>query len=68
MHYLTRRIARNIHIAAALYNVAYIYTPIHAWSYGLAVLQYISFPLLIVTGLYFMSAKRLAKKLATKTA
>ena len=53
MQYQTTRIlARNTHILVALYQFAYIYGPLHDWHYGLAVEQWVMFPLLLISGLW----------------
>jgi len=55
----TRKWSRNIHIIAALYNLGFIYTPLHGWQYGLTVVQWGTFPLLCLTGFWLMKGHRL---------
>jgi hypothetical protein len=46
----TFRLNQAVHIVAGVYNLAFVYTPLHQWRYGLGVVQWITMPLLIVTG------------------
>lgn len=46
----TFRINQAVHIAAGFYNLAFVYTPLHEWRYGLGIVQWVSLPLLVVTG------------------
>lgn len=41
---------RATHIMAALYNLAFVYSPLHDWAHGLWVVQWVTMPLLMVTG------------------
>ncbi len=41
---------RNGHIAAALYNIVYVYTPLHAAAWSFATVRYGSLPILMATG------------------
>ncbi|GEM_PF-934010 len=47
-----------IHISAAIYNLFFVYTPLHNWSYGFMVVQYISIPLLVITGALLVREKK----------
>lgn len=51
-------IARPFHGIAALYNLAFVYTPLHSWPYGFAVVQYISMPLLLISGAALVRARK----------
>ncbi len=46
----TRSVAKVAHIGAAIFNITYAYTPLHSWQHALAAVQWVSFPLLIITG------------------
>jgi hypothetical protein len=60
MHYQsTRTLARRGHIAIAVFQFAYIYTPLHLWHYGLAVVQWVTFPLLVLSGVWLHSGSRI---------
>ena len=53
MHYQTSRIlARNTHIAVAIVQCAYIYTPIHAMPHAIEGVQWVTFPLLMISGFW----------------
>lgn len=54
----TLLIARLLHIIAAVYNLLFVYTVLHDWSYGLLIVQYVTLPLLMVSGYIMMRAKR----------
>lgn len=49
---------RYAHIAAALFNLAFIYTPLHDWHMGFAVVQYVSTPLLIISGIALVRLRK----------
>jgi hypothetical protein len=55
---LRLKFLRPIHIAAGVYNILFVYTPLHAWAYGFAIVQYITMPALILTSLLMLQAKR----------
>lgn len=55
-------IVRFLHIAAALFNLAYVYTPLHTWPHGIIIVQYLSMPLLIITGALMVRRRKLAHK------
>ena len=64
MHYqTTRTLARRGHIAIAVFQCAYIYTPLHLWSHGLTVVQWVTFPLLVVSGTWLHSGGKLWRRL-----
>lgn len=48
---------RFLHMAAASFNLAFIYTPLASWHYGLMIVRFVTMPLLIVTG-YALFARR----------
>ncbi len=49
---------RLTHIAGALFNLLFVYTPLHQWPHGFAVVQFISMPLLIVTGVLMARTRK----------
>ena len=51
---------RWLHIVAALYNLAFIYSPLHDWEHGFAIVQWVSTPALIVTGLLLVRSRKKA--------
>ncbi len=57
MRHLTP-IARGCHGLAAAYNLLFVYTDLHAWAYGFTLVQYVSMPLLIVSGALLVYDKR----------
>ena len=60
MHFQdTRKLARSTHIAIALFQFFYIYTPLHSWHYGLAVVQWITFPLLLLSGVWMAGGRKI---------
>lgn len=58
-----RRLASKTHIIIAVYQFAYIYTPLHDWRYGLASVQWLTFPLLLATGSWLILGRRLYGRL-----
>ena len=50
--------ARIVHIASALYNIAFVYTPLHGWEYGFAVVQYGTLPLLLASGIVLVKYRK----------
>lgn len=55
----SRRLASKTHIFIALYQFVYIYTPLHDWRYGLASVQWLTFPLLLASGSWLLLGRRL---------
>ena len=55
----TREISVFFHVIAAAYNFLFIYTPLHNWHYGLSVVQWGTFPLLLLTGLWMIYGKKI---------
>lgn len=55
----TRSFASRLHIAIALFQLAYIYTPLHDWKYALPLVQWVTFPLLLLSGTWLMVGVRL---------
>jgi hypothetical protein len=56
---VSRRLASKTHIFIALYQFVYIYTPLHDWRYGLASVQWLTFPLLLASGSWLLFGRRL---------
>ncbi len=48
------RMNQVVHIVAGVFNLAFVYTPLHDWRYGLGVVQFVSMPLLLVTGILLL--------------
>lgn len=46
------------HIFGALFNLAFIYTPVHNWPHGFTVVQFISTPLLVITGIGLVKIRK----------
>ena len=46
------RFSRTLHITSAMFNVAFVYSPLHHWRFGLPVVQMVTMPLLVMTGAY----------------
>ena len=60
MHYqTTRKLARATHLAIALFQFVYVYTPLHHWHYALPLVQWVTFPLLILSGLWMVSGRKI---------
>ncbi len=60
MHYKpTRKLARNLHIIAGTYNIFYVYSALHEWHYALKIVQYVTFPLLLITGIWLFKGKKI---------
>ncbi len=55
---------RYAHIAAALYNLVFIYSSLHRWEYGFFVVQWCSTPILIVTGIVLVRGRKRGLRLA----
>lgn len=51
-------LTRLTHIAAAFYNLLFVYTPLHEWQYGFSVVQYVSMPALILSGIGMVHLKK----------
>lgn len=49
---------RFLHIASAVYNLLFIYSPLHQWQHGFTTVQYLSTPLLIVTGVLMVRGRK----------
>lgn len=49
---------RYIHVAVACYNLVYVYSPLHEWQYGFASVRMVSMPLLIISGIMLVRAKK----------
>ncbi|MGA2637831.1 hypothetical protein [Methylocella sp.] len=56
---ISRKLASKTHIFIAVYQFVYIYTPMHDWRYGLASVQWLTFPLLLATGSWLVLGRRL---------
>lgn len=52
--------ARLLHVLSALYNLAFVYTPLHDWPHGFTIVQYISMPALIVSGIAIVRIRKLS--------
>lgn len=52
------KVIRLLHILPAIYNLLYVYTPLHGWQYGFASVQFVSMPLLILSGVGFVLYRR----------
>ncbi|MCE3232653.1 MAG: uncharacterized protein K0R98_910 [Rickettsiaceae bacterium] len=57
----TRKIALKIHIIVAVYQLLYIYSPLHEWQYAFTVVQFVAFPLLAITGFWLARGKKIWK-------
>lgn len=62
MHISAIAVIRLLHTAAALFNLAYVYTPLHTWPHGITIVQYLSMPLLVITGTLMVRRRKLAHK------
>ena len=51
---------RFFHVLAALYNIAYVYTPLNNWAHGFAVVQWVSMPALLLTGAMLVHTRKQA--------
>ena len=51
---------RIVHILAAIYNLFYVYTPLHTWEQGFQTVQWCSMPVLLVTGALLVFARKRA--------
>lgn len=64
MHYQTSRtLARRGHIAIAVFQFVYIYTPLHAWPHGITIVQWVTFPLLVLSGVWLHSGGKIWRRL-----
>jgi len=60
MQYQTsRKLAKTVHFSIALVQLLYVYTPIHNWEYALTMVQWVTFPLLFLSGLWLVKGKNL---------
>ncbi len=48
----SRVFARNVHIIVALFQFFYIYGPLHTVPDAIKIVQYVTFPLLLITGIW----------------
>lgn len=66
-----RKFSRWLHIVIAGYQLIYIYTPLHNWQYALPIVQWVTFPLLFLSGLWLWKGQKIwhyhsAKKAANE--
>lgn len=60
MHYqTTRKLARGGHIAIALVQLVYIYTPLHNLPHALLAVQCITTPLLVISGMWITKGQKI---------
>lgn len=60
MHYqTTRKISRLGHIAIAVVQLVYIYTPVHNLPYALAVVQCVTTPILVISGIWITKGQKI---------
>lgn len=45
-------------MVAAAYNLLFVYTPLHQWHYGFAVVQFLSMPVLVLTAAFMACGRR----------
>ncbi|MDX1922390.1 MAG: hypothetical protein SFW65_04605 [Alphaproteobacteria bacterium] len=57
----SRNLAANLHIAIAIFQLSFIYTPLHDVPHMFAVVQWVSTPLLLISGFWLTFGKRLYK-------
>ncbi len=57
----TRTIASYLHIFVAVFQLSYIYTPLHNVPHILSVVQWVSTPALLITGFWLSSGKKFYK-------
>lgn len=50
----TRKVASYLHILVSIYQFFYIYTPLRDWSPAFTIMQFITFPLLVLTGCWLL--------------
>ncbi len=53
---------RTVHWCAALFNLTFVYTPLHDWPFGLPIVQLVTMPLLVLTGFVLMRLRRNAHR------
>jgi hypothetical protein len=46
------------HLVGGLYNLAFIYTPLHDWEHGFTIVQWVSTPILVITGIALVRARK----------
>ena len=49
---------RALHLCAALYNLVYVYSPLHEWEWGLFTVRVISMPLLVISGALLVRSRK----------
>lgn len=68
MHYqATRVLARNVHILVAVFQFIYVYSPLHAWPHAISIVQWVTFPLLLITGIWLRKGQVLWFMLQSRT-
>lgn len=59
---MSKRALRSIilmfHIVAASYNAIAIYSPLHDWPPAFSAVQWVSFPMLVITGMLMVRVRR----------
>lgn len=55
----SRKLARTVHLSIALIQLIYVYTPLHDWQYALPIVQWVTFPLLFLSGFWLVRGKKL---------
>jgi len=48
-----------LHVVGGVYNLAFIYTPLHNWSHGFAIVQYLSTPMLVMSGILLVCRRKM---------
>lgn len=55
----TRKVARGGHILIAAVQLIYIYTPLHNLPYALLAVQFITTPLLVLSGIWITKGQKI---------
>ena len=53
---------RLVHVASAVFNLAFVYTQLHNWQYGFGVVQFITMPLLLISGYLLVRHRKFLAK------
>jgi hypothetical protein len=48
----TRHFALKLHIIIAIFQFFYIYTPLGQWEYATPLVRFVTFPMIVLTGIY----------------
>lgn len=55
------RLNQICHIVAGVFNLAYVYTPLREWSFAITIVQFVTMPALLLTGIALLRMPKFHK-------